>query len=216
MKSFTHKLWKENKTFVIFLVLMVFFRSAFADWNHVPSGSMKPTIVEGDRIFISKVAYDLRIPFTETILHHFNNPKRGDVIVFESKASDKRLVKRLIGLPGDVISMRDNRLYINGQAAEYSDISSTTSTTDLTESLLGVERTIRIKNNGSQASNFGAIVVPEGHYFAMGDNRDNSIDSRFIGFVPHNEIIGQANGIAFSLNYDNFMMPRSDRFFHAL
>lgn len=215
MRQLTRKLWKENKTLVIFLVLMMFFRSAFADWNHVPSGSMKPTIVEGDRIFISKIAYDLRIPFTEKVLHHFDNPQRGDVIVFESKISEKRLVKRLIGLPGDVISMHDNHLYINGQAAEYNEVSSTHSTTDRTESLLGVERTIRVRKQGSQASNFDAVVVPEGHYFAMGDNRDNSSDSRFIGFVPHNEIIGKANGIAFSLNYDNFMIPRTDRFLHV-
>ena len=84
-------LWKENKTFVIFITLMLVFRSALADWNTVPTGSMKPTILEGDRIAVNKMAYDLRVPFTTISLIKLADPERGDIVVFDSKASDKRL-----------------------------------------------------------------------------------------------------------------------------
>src|SRR6187402_3582202 len=92
-------IWKENKSFFIFVVLMLVFRSALADWNTVPTGSMKPTILEGDRIAVNKLAYDLRVPFTAISLLKLADPERGDIVVFESKASAKRLVKRVIGLP---------------------------------------------------------------------------------------------------------------------
>ena len=103
-------LWREYRGFALFILLMIVFRSALADWNTVPTGSMKPTIVEGDRIFVNKLAYDLKIPLTSISVHEFADPKRGDVVVFDSKAADTRLVKRVIGLPGDLVEMRDNRL----------------------------------------------------------------------------------------------------------
>ncbi|MCF6194769.1 MAG: signal peptidase I, partial [Kangiellaceae bacterium] len=98
--------WNENKGLFLFLFLMLFFRSAIADWYHVPSGSMQPTILIGDRVFVNKLAYDVKIPFTDINLKRHAEPRRGDVIVFDSKASNDRLIKRVIGISGDKIEMR--------------------------------------------------------------------------------------------------------------
>ena len=113
------KLWRENKSLVAFIVLMVLFRSAIADWNVVPSGSMLPTIREGDRILVDKMAYDLRVPLTHISIAHLHDPQRGDIVTIQSSAAHELLVKRLIGLPGDSVAMRDNVLYVNGVRAAY-------------------------------------------------------------------------------------------------
>src|SRR5258705_7542746 len=116
------KAWSEYRGFTLFVVLMIIFRSNLADWNTVPTGSMKPTIVEADRIFVNKIAYDLTVPLSHLSIYRFADPKRGDIVVFDSKAADTRLVKRVIGLPGDTVQMRDNRLTINGAEARYSNV----------------------------------------------------------------------------------------------
>src|SRR5437667_11789572 len=97
-------------------------RSSFADWNKVPTGSMKPTILEGDRIFINKLAYDLKVPFTTWHIAEWSNPQRGDIVVFFSPHDGQRLVKRVIGLPGDTIELRNNALVINGDPVTYQPI----------------------------------------------------------------------------------------------
>lgn len=208
--------WQENKSIILFLVLMAFFRSSIADWNDVPTGSMKPTILEGDRILINKLAYDLRIPFTHVSLMKISNPSRGDIIIFDAEAAGKRLVKRVVGIPGDVIEMKNNILYINGQKLAYENISSTLSTIDRSENLLGVDHLIRINALGSRLSNFGRTRIPADHYFALGDNRDNSSDSRIIGLIPRKEIIGRSRTTVLSFNDENSYIPRSDRFLHPL
>ena len=116
-------LWREwIRPFILILVVMGTFRSAIADWNHVPTGSMKPTILVGDRIFVNKLAYDLKIPFTRVRVASWSSPRRGDLVVFFSPADGKRLVKRVVGLPGDRVSMKDNRLRVNGVAIDYSSL----------------------------------------------------------------------------------------------
>lgn len=220
------QLWKQNRGFVLFLGLMLVFRSAFADWNSVPTGSMRPTIVEGDRILVNKMAYDLRVPFTHISLLHLADPERGDIIIFDSKASDTRLVKRVIGLPGDVVALSDNVLFINGKPLNYSDgaVAGTVNAhapkqayeLDKTEDLAGIKHSVRVNKQGSHLSSFDAVVVPDGHYLAMGDNRDNSSDSRVIGFVPRSEIVGRTRSVVLSFNYENFYIPRKDRFLHTL
>jgi signal peptidase I len=208
--------WKENKTFIVFIALMFVFRSALADWNEVPTGSMKPTILEGDRILVNKMAYDLRVPFTHISLVKIADPARGDIIVFDSKVSDKRLVKRVIGIPGDRVELINNVLSINGTQLAYRDLAVTATDIDQMENLLGVEHYIRLKQGGSQLSSFNAVEVPAGYYLAMGDNRDNSADSRVIGFVPRTELVGRSKSVVMSFNYDNYYIPRADRFFHKL
>lgn len=216
MKERVGKLWKEHKSFLLFITLMFMFRSAVADWNHVPTGSMKPTILEGDQILIDKMAYDIRVPFTQLSLVETGQPERGDIIIFESEALGKRLVKRLIGLPGDIVEMRNNALFLNGQKMSYADLSENLTSLDLVESIPGSHHTIRVARTAGRASSFGPVKIPKGHYFALGDNRDNSADSRYFGFVPRKEIIGRSKRVMFSLNYENNYLPRSDRFLQRL
>ena len=113
---------REWRGFFIFLAIMLLFRSILADWNHVPSGSMLPNILIGDRVVVNKLAYDLRVPFTFIRLAHFGDPQRGDIITFESPRDGRLLIKRVIGIPGDTVELRNNRLYLNGESADYSDI----------------------------------------------------------------------------------------------
>jgi signal peptidase I len=209
--------WREWKGFFIFLVLMVLFRSAIADWNDVPSGSMLPTIVEGDRILINKLAYDVRIPLTHITVARLDEPRRGDIVVFDSKAADTRLVKRLIGVPGDVIEMRDNRLYINGEAARYGEVFLTDAAIFAIESYGAMHHSVELdRQRASPYRSFGPVTVPKDQYLVLGDNRDNSADSRVRGFIPREEIVGRARYVVISLDPERHLMPRIDRFFHAL
>lgn len=220
MKKRLSKLWKENKSLFAFIGLMLVFRSAVADWSDVPTGSMKPTIVEGDRIFINKMAYDIRLPFTHVSLIKLAEPQTNDIIIFDSVVSDKRLVKRVIGVPGDKVAMKDNKLLINGLAISYQQTSTEKPHSHNhyvnTESINGQSHNIRTNNINSSLANFNEVTVPEGQFLVLGDNRDNSADSRVIGFVPRNEIVGRSSNVVFSLNYDNYYIPRSERFLHSL
>jgi len=214
MKQKLRNLWRENKSFFIFIGLMFIFRSACADWNTVPTASMKPTILEGDRIAVNKLAYDLRIPFTHISLVKLSDPQRGDIAVFDSKVSDKRLVKRVIGVPGDTVAMINNQLIINGYAVVYEK---TISNTDRLEHLFNTSHLVRINNLEDHAfANFPSVLIPADHYLMLGDNRDLSADSRVIGFVPRSEFVGRSRSVIMSFNYDNFYIPRADRFFKNL
>jgi len=217
MKNGLRKVWREYRGLAVFLVLMAIFRSALADWNVVPTGSMKPTIVEGDRILVNKLAYDLKIPLTHISLHRFADPMRGDIVVFDSRAAATRLVKRVIGLPGDTVQMRDNRLTINGIAARYSGIEYEPDATFAIESYLNMSHRIELARAGaSRFSTFGPVTVPQDHYLVLGDNRDNSADSRYYGFIPRDEIVGNAKTVVLSLDYDDYYIPRADRFLRPL
>ncbi|MCU7841434.1 MAG: signal peptidase I [Candidatus Thiodiazotropha sp. (ex Troendleina suluensis)] len=209
-------LWKANRSFFVFVCLMLIFRSAVADWNTVPTGSMKPTILEGDRIFVNKMAYDLRLPFTHISLLKRGDPARGDIIIFDSEVVDKRLVKRVIGLPGDVVAMQQNQLWINGEKLSYQDSVAVTGKIDKIENLLGVAHWVRRLGHDSRHSSFKPVTVPPNHYLVLGDNRDNSADSRVIGFVPRGEIVGRSRHVVLSLNYDHYYLPRADRFLEQL
>ncbi len=209
--------YQEYKAFIFFIVLMTLFRSAVADWNDVPSGSMLPTIQEGDRIYVNKLAYDIRLPFTHLSLLKLADPKRGDIVVFESKAAKKRLVKRVIGLPGDRVALRHNRLVINDSIADYQATGADQMFVYYTEQLDGMRHAVRLLNDwDNPMSTFGPVKVPPGYYLVLGDNRDNSADSRVYGYVPRDEIVGRSALVVMSLNYDNYFLPRQDRFFHAL
>lgn len=216
MNNRMRKTWIEYRAFLLFMTLMFVFRSACADWNTVPTGSMKPTIVPGDRIWVNKMAYDIRVPFTHIALFEISDPERGDIVIFDSEVSDIRLVKRVVGTPGDIVELRSNILSVNGERLLYEVVSSTQGITHKLEDLLGVEHLVRVNNEGSAMSSFGPVKVPVDHYLVLGDNRDNSADSRVIGFVPRDEIVGRTKMVVMSFNYENFYIPRSDRFFHTL
>jgi len=216
MKYSLANFWRNNRSFVLFILLMSIFRSAVADWNTVPTGSMKPTIIEGDRILVNKMAYDIRLPFTLISLHKIADPVRGDIIIFDSKISDKRLVKRVIGVPGDVVAMSNNVITINGKILDYQQIANHGHEIDQLENLLGTEHAIRVREQGSRWAHFAPTIVPANSYLAMGDNRDNSADSRMIGFIPRHEIVGRTQQVVMSFNYDNYYIPRKNRFLEPL
>lgn len=200
----------------MFISLMCVFRSAVADWYEVPTGSMKPTIVEGDRILTDKMAYDLRVPFTKISLAKLSEPRAGDIIVFDSVAADNRLIKRVIGVPGDSVALVNNQLVINGEILNYDPVSETALNRVKIENLHGVRHAVKLSKQRTSMQNFSTVIIPEDMYLAMGDNRDNSADSRVIGFVPRGELLGRAKRVIVSLNYDNYYLPRKDRVFKAL
>lgn len=216
MKSFIKNAWQNNKSLFVFLSLMLVFRSAVADWSDVPTGSMKPTIVEGDRIFVNKMAYDLRVPFTNISLVNIAEPKHNDIIIFDSKVSGKRLVKRVIGEPGDVVAMVNNRLTINNEPLNYTLVHQAQGYNHQQESIGNLKRKVTVTSPASRFAYFKPVMVPENHYLVLGDNRDNSADSRVIGFVPRQEIVGRSSHVVLSLDYDNYFMPRSERFWQRL
>jgi signal peptidase I len=209
-------MWREYRGLIVFVALMALFRSVVADWNTVPTGSMKPSILEGDRILVDKLAYDLRLPFTHISLLELGEPQRGDIVIFDSEKAGKRLVKRVIGLRGDVLGMDGNRLYLNGDWLAYQAQQQEGDGALLNERLPEHAHPIQIQAQDSRLARFGPVTVPEGHYLVLGDNRDNSADSRVYGFVPRQEIVGRSKTVVVSLNYDNYYLPRSDRLWRAL
>ncbi len=239
-------LWREwIKPLLIIGFVMFSFRSAVADWNDVPTGSMKPTILEGDRIFINKLAYDLKFPFTRWRLAQWKDPAWGDVVVLLSPEDGKRLVKRVVGLPGDVLEIRsDNRLYRNGKPAVYSmleppddpDLGAGPSVMMYSEHVEGREHPILMvfgsrlhpdqvpigcldddrRATSRLRRGSWVCVLGEREYFVMGDNRHNSRDSRYFGPVDRSAILGKATAVALSLDRNNYYKPRWDRFFSEL
>jgi signal peptidase I len=216
---------RDNRGFIVFILLFGIFRTAIADWNPVPSGSMRPNLVEGDVVFVNRLAYDLKIPLTDVVLAHLGDPQRGEIVTFFSPADGKRLIKRLVALPGDVVEMRDKQLLINGVTADYKllDTASeqlgngtTLPVLHMTEKLGNEQRTIQWVPNLSRAANFGPVAVPAGQYLMLGDNRDNSADSRYIGFVPRKALIARAERVLVSANILDNWMPRPERFGKSL
>jgi signal peptidase I len=227
--------WQTLPEFVRFAIvlsaIMFPFRSSIADWNFVPSGSMKPTLLEGEQIIVNKLAYDLKLPFTTTHIAEWDNPRRGDIVVFYSPEDGIRLVKRTIGLPGDTIELHNNQLIINGHTVEYQQADfPSVALLPLNEQQTGMVAQENLADEKQQAvphavmafpnvpsrHNYGPVTVPPEHYLMLGDNRDNSKDSRYIGFVPREAIIGRATHVAFSLDVHHYYLPRLSRFLTAL
>jgi len=220
-------LWKEwIKPLALAAAIIFPFKSAIADWNWVPSGSMRPTILEGELVFINKLAYDLKVPFTTQHLAQWANPQRGDIAVFYSPLDGTRLVKRVIGLPGDRIALHANQLTINGQLVAWSTANDAwrayatpaekREANVTTETLGPVPHPIMSLPRQLALRDFEEITVPADHYFMMGDNRDRSFDSRYFGFVPRQRIIGRANAVVLSFDTDHYLLPRFGRCLNGL
>jgi signal peptidase I len=216
--------FKDNRGFLIFLLCFGFFRTAMADWNPIPSASMRPTLLEGDVVLVNRLAYDVKLPLTDISVARRGEPQRGDVITFTSPQDGMRLIKRLVGLPGDVIELRSDRLLVNGVTAETG--ATTAGTEHLAEEAVPVLRATEQLGTRTHAvqflptlparRDFGPFVVPADSYFFLGDNRDNSADSRYIGVVPRAMLIGKAHHVLVSVDITGKWLPRLDRFGHAI
>jgi signal peptidase I len=219
--------WRKEIRWWLVIGLVIFsIRSSLADWSDVPTGSMKPTILEGDRVYVNKLAYDLKVPFTTRHIAEWSNPQRGDIVVFFSPRDGQRLVKRVVGLPGDTIELRNNGLVLNGKAVVYEPIAEEllrdvaapdrASSVFAVEQLAGHRHAVAAIPSAPALRNYGPYLVPEGQYFMMGDNRDNSFDSRYFGSVERKRIVGQATAVAMSFDRENYWFPRWERFLTAL
>ncbi|QWF69589.1 signal peptidase I [Methylomonas paludis] len=194
---------------VVFIVLIL--RSFLFEPFRIPSGSMMPTLLVGDFILVNKFSYGVRLPVLNTKIVELEEPKRGDIVVFRfPKQPEVDYIKRVIGLPGDRIAYFNRKLYINGQPApqvslgRYQGVGQGTNMTGaehLTEDLLGIEHSILV--NAKVSSVEDVFVVPEGQYFVMGDNRDNSNDSRYWGTVPEANLVGKAFFIWMNWDWQN-------------
>jgi len=215
------KTWfKANRAFLIALLLFGFVRTALADWNPIPSGSMRPTLLEGDVVLVNRVAYELKVPLTDIAVLRLGDPQRGDVVTFTSPQDGVRLIKRLVAVPGDVVAMRGDLLFINGRAAHYGEVTQvqeplvdggTTPALRVQESIGGSRRAVQFLPEVAARRDFGPLVVPPGSYYMLGDNRDDSADSRYIGFVPRRLLIGRAHHVLVSANIKGNWMPRFER-----
>jgi len=225
--NFINRIWKEWRI-TIFLIVFVIIpaKSSLADWNWVPTGSMNPTILEGDLVYVNKTAYDLRFPLTFYRLSKWSDPKRGDIVICFSPEDGTRLIKRVIGKPGDAIEMKNNTLFINSRPAGYTEIEPKyteyfhsklrNSSLLAMEDLQGSRHAVMNTPSFRAVRSFGPVTVPKDNYFVMGDNRDNSKDSRIFGFVERKAIVGKAEGVILSFDIADKFKPRLKRFFTPL
>jgi signal peptidase I len=193
------------------LLIVLLFRSFLFEPFKIPSGSMIPSLLIGDFIVVNKYAYGLRLPVTNTKILSTGEPERGEVVVFRYPVDPRvNFIKRLVGVPGDTISYRDKRLYVNGEPVAVEDMGRYTSddvkcatpradAIRYLEKLGDTEHEILVHQNSGSSD--GQWTVPEGHYFVMGDNRDRSNDSRAWGFVPEDHLMGRAVGIWLNFDY---------------
>ncbi len=219
--------WREYRGPIALVVLMICFRSAWADWVTVPTGSMNPTLLEGDRVLIDKHAFGLRVPLTLIHLTQGEDPVRGDIVVFDSPKDGTSLVKRVVGVPGDTVELDGETLRVNGQPATYARedgsasrglLSATAAQNPLVlrEAGVGPDHDILLLPARTGLGSFGPMTVPPDRYLMLGDNRDNSADSRYFGFVPRRNIVGRATRVVVSLDPEHRYAPRSDRFLALL
>ncbi|MBB5204877.1 signal peptidase I [Inhella inkyongensis] len=216
--------WRQQRGFVMFLLLFGLFRTAVADWNPVPTGSMRPTIVEGDVVLVNRLAYQLKLPLTDVVLAQWQGPERGDIVTFGSPADGTRLLKRVVGLPGDRVELQGGQLWINGQAQTLEEA-------ELVEEPLPsgahvpawrAQEQLGARRHAVQglptvpALRDGSWTLGEGQYFMLGDNRDNSHDSRYFGPVPRALLIGRVQRLLVSGDPEAYYLPRLGRLLKPL
>jgi signal peptidase I len=215
MKTFKEQLI----TFIIFIPILVILRTSFFEPYKIPSGSMIPNLMIGDFLLVNKFSYGLKVPFSDwgdapIYITPFKEPKRNDIIVFKApKDPDKEYIKRVLAIPGDTIEIINKIVYLNNIPLNYvlADVS------DFIKNAKGLEKAnpnfsafyetleqkkhiIFIDTNSTSHRNMSKIMIPPGYFFAMGDNRDYSSDSRFWGLVPFENIKGKAMFVWFSLS----------------
>ena len=184
--------FRENvEAILIAVIIALFIRTFVVQAFKIPSGSMKPTLQVGDHILVNKFIYGVKIPYLSSVLLPVKVPQRGDIVVFKFPVDPRKdFIKRVIAVPGDVVEIRDKTIFINGRQVNHDFGVFTDSRT--------------IAGNLKPRDNLGPITVPLGALFVMGDNRDESFDSRFWGFVPIRDVSGKAFIIYWSWDSDDF------------
>lgn len=183
---------RENvEAILVAVVIALFIRTFVVQAFKIPSGSMKQTLLVGDHILVNKFSYGVKIPYLNTVILPVQDPQRGDIVVFKYPVDPRKdFIKRVVAVGGDTVELRDKKVYINGRRAP--DVAAVFSDT---------------RNHAGtppQRDNLGPIAVPRGALFVMGDNRDESYDSRFWGFVPVKDVSGKAFIIYWSWDSDDF------------
>ncbi len=184
--------FRENvEAILIAVIIALFIRTFVVQAFKIPSGSMKPTLQIGDHILVNKFIYGVKIPYLSSVILPVKDPQRGDIVVFKFPVDPRKdFIKRVIAVPGDVVEIRDKAIFINGRQVNHD---------------FGVFSDPRtIAGNLKPRDNLGPITVPKDALFVMGDNRDESFDSRFWGFVPIRDVSGKAFIIYWSWDSDDF------------
>lgn len=194
---------------IVFIVLIL--RSFIAEPFRIPSGSMMPTLLIGDFILVNKFTFGIRLPVLNNKIIELNEPERGDIVVFRfPQKPEVDYIKRVIGLPGDRVAYYQKKILINGKPAKQVSLGAYQAVGEginmmgaehITEDLSNVEHSILVRKGVPSVE--GIFVVPEGHYFVMGDNRDNSNDSRYWGTVPEENLVGKAFFIWMSWDWEH-------------
>lgn len=185
------RLLKDSLSFAAFIGVLLVARASVADHYVVPTGSMRPTVSEGDRVLVNKLAYGVRLPCSNLYLWEFKGPRRGEVVVLDSPADDGVLLKRVVALPGDRVAVRSGRLKINGTEIPIENGGS-----GLAERLGGVLYPVRFVPDGGP--DYGPVTLPPRRYLVVGDNRGDSLDGRMFGLVRRSAILGRAVAIYYS------------------
>lgn len=179
MKSKKRLLWEYTEAIITALILALLIRAYVIQAFKIPSGSMIPTLVIGDHILVNKFIYGTKIPFSETMVLEFTKPEKGNIIVFKYPEDPTRdFIKRVVAVEGDVVESKNKTIYVNGKQASEPYAQHT----DNSIRPMGIE----------PRDNFGPLIVPKNKYFVMGDNRDQSYDSRYWGYVDRKDIKGKA------------------------
>jgi len=219
------RLWRDvGRPLMILMIAIWCIRLMMADWRDVSTASMQPAIQPGDRILVNKLAYGFSLPMLDEPVRQWSQPTYGDVIVFRMSDGPQTMVKRIIAVPGDVVEMKGHRVWINHEEAIYSgqspvpvsDTADHTARPIATTEAIGLVPHTILVGDPRRADVGGQRMVPPNHYFVLGDNRNDSWDSRSMGFIHRDQIMGKVYAVAFSLDLDRPGAMRSERLFKSV